>query len=367
MEDRSIDVVSASSNMSTSTNSTSSIGSRKTSNFFPHFNHPSSYGSQSHPHSTSQSYSQIAGNGYIKSGSASNTPYLSQPANMVSAPITPLLNGSNKSTPLFNEYEFNQLDTSIWNNHLPRNSGFNNRPHSFAQPGPQPMPGDDFRSRFSSTDGLNSGNKWNQFQFQFDDMLDTNYNYTSLGFTGGDSISNQSSSSNLGYNNDMFAGFQKYDMNQKQELLDPNLDEDHLNQSILALDLDIDLGDEEPLTSPSYKATNADIIIDIPKAKTGGLNPNLIIEKFPEIFSSSFYKRNDNGYMFIKETNDELIKVNRLSTQADSDVTIEVPLYITKLNRLVNISIDQLYNLELFNDVKVIKRRANVLRRFKDK
>lgn len=415
MEEKSIDYISSS--MSTSTTSTSSINSRKTSNFFPQFNHPSSYNGPGQGYSLNQSkshsISQIPGSASNISNSipanipnssmgrpgtsANTTPYLSQGGpRMLSAPLTPVLHGSNKSTPLFNDYEFGQLDSSIWNNSLATpSSNYSNRPQSFPQATPPTMFANiqpEEARNFS--EGLNLGQnlKLNLFQFQFDDLHDSNQNYnlhTSNGYGVDPSgYSNSypgsqfppsfpsSTPHDLLNHNEMFNDFNQFNLD--NDISDPTTDEDLLNQSVnVALDFgNIDSPHASNSLGKSYKTTVGNITIDIPKAEDHDSGPNskvpmfqkmpsLTIEKYPEVFSSSFYRRNENGYMFIKETNDELIRVNQLSNQPESEVTIDLQLNINDFAKLVTVNVGQLYNMELFNDIKIIKRKSNVLKRFR--
>lgn len=92
-----------------------------------------------------------------------------------------------------------------------------------------------------------------------------------------------------------------------------------------------------------------EIFIKLPKLKPL-VQPTLTIQKFNESFSSTFYKRNKNGYMYIKELNDDLIKLD--------DYYFKIDLKLRKDRTTLTIDVNDIIGSEFINDFKIVKKKV---------
>ncbi|WEJ94706.1 hypothetical protein PSN45_002200 [Yamadazyma tenuis] len=105
----------------------------------------------------------------------------------------------------------------------------------------------------------------------------------------------------------------------------------------------------QPNSSNSHPNSHPHVTVNLHPARRLR-QPRLSIQKFHETFSSTFYKRNKNGYMFIRETNDDLIKID--------DSTLNLTVRLGNVSREVSINTNTMKDFELVNDFKFIKRKS---------
>lgn len=95
--------------------------------------------------------------------------------------------------------------------------------------------------------------------------------------------------------------------------------------------------------------TDEEVIIKLPACKPIA-TPELNIQKYSESFSSTFYKRNKNGYMYIKELNDDLIKLE--------DDYFHVDIKFGSARRTLMISVNDISRTEFITDFKIVKKKT---------
>lgn len=343
MDDKSIDSIST---------SNSSRSSRKTSNFFSAFQ----------PKSRQNS-----------------SPILT---NFLSAPITPILNTSNQSTPTFNDYEFNHsidhnssFESSIWNNNFSKS--YNKLIPEF------------FDDQFISDVEHESRDKWN-YNNGFHSISAGaatsgsstspfhGFGFTSQGYqkpplfngirSGPPSFStpndHQKPITSKYFNQFDSSEPDPFDQELAQNLVVLNQIQDTLlTPPIEDMEDETDENDTQSLPekeqsrqSSIYESTHElanEMKVNLKPSKAI-IKPSLTIQKFNESFSSTFYKRNLNGYMFIRETNDDLIKID--------DMNLTLAINLGSINEDVLVDTNELRGSEILNDFKFVKRKSNLKR-----
>ncbi|CAH6721444.1 hypothetical protein CLIB1444_06S02300 [[Candida] jaroonii] len=93
---------------------------------------------------------------------------------------------------------------------------------------------------------------------------------------------------------------------------------------------------------------NDEILIKLPRSKPLA-QPTLNIQKFNESFSSTFYKRNKNGYMYIKESNDDLIKLD--------DYFFKIDIKLRRDKTSLTVDVNDIIGSEFINDFKIVKKK----------
>lgn len=339
MDDKSVESIST---------SNSSISSRKTSNFFSAF--------QPKPRQNS-------------------SPILT---NFLSAPITPILNTSNQSTPTFNDFEFNHsldhnssFESSIWNNNFSKS--YNKLIPEFFDDHFTLDVDNESRDRWNYHNGFHSvsaGSTTGPMSL-FNGLNSQGYQQPPLSSGIRSGPPSFSTAKDHKQNNPMyFNDFNSLQLNQEpfdQELehnlavlsqiqdtlLTPIEDKEELKE-----EQDIEAEKEQSRQNSVYESTHEfanEMKINLKPSKPI-TRPKLTIQKFNESFSSTFYKRNQNGYMFIRETNDDLIKID--------DMSLTLAINLGTINEDVSVDTNELKGYELMNDFKFVKRKNNLLKRF---
>lgn len=143
---------------------------------------------------------------------------------------------------------------------------------------------------------------------------------------------------------------------------DPETDLDSLIllQSSIIQDMDLDDTEKETEEIEEKEISQNDkreindnngnpVLVKFYKCELLNDSPQLSIQKFHETFSSTFYKRNNNGYMFIRETNDDLIKID--------DMTLNLTINMGNVNNVLSVNTNNLRDFELINDFKFVKKK----------